>query len=111
MFGCPYPLMVFTVFFLLYSWYISHTPDPMFESITVFPPRHNDSEIIDGVARFWEQRGFQLRQPYNNCAKGWNLKGPFHLVDTESGLVGRHFWGYEDLMDHTNEMARYAATY
>ena len=83
----------------------------MLASANIFPPRHSDSEVIDRVAKFWAQRGFTLRQSYNNSAKGWNLRGEFHLVVTKSGLVGRHFWGYEDLMDQTNEMARYAATY
>ena len=79
----------------------------MLHTCNAFPARHNDSAIIDEVAAYWLKRGWLLRQPYNNKANAWNLSGPFHLVGAESGIVGRHFWAYEDLMDQTNELAKY----
>ena len=79
----------------------------MFHTCAAFPTRHNEPKIIDDVAAFWLSRGWHLRQPYNNGSKGWNLSGPFQLVNVKSGIVGRHFWGYEDLMEHTNKMAEY----
>ena len=79
----------------------------MLQTCNAFPPRHNEPQIIDDVAAYWSKRGWQLCQPYNNKPNSWNLSGPFHLVGTKSGIVGRHFWGYEDLMDSTNELMRY----
>lgn len=72
-----------------------------------FPARHSEPEIINDVANYWQSRGWHLRQPYNNVPGSWNLQGPFHLVAIKSGIVGRHFWGYKDLMDSTNEILKY----
>ena len=79
----------------------------MLHTCDFFPTRHNDTTIIDEVAEYWLERGWYLRQPYNSYTNSWNLKGPFHLVAINSGIVGRHFWGYEELMEQTNEIAKY----
>ena len=73
----------------------------------LFPARHSEPAIIDDVAAYWLKRGWYLRQPYKTVPGKWDMSVEFYLVGVESGNVGCHFSGYEDLMDHTNELAKY----
>jgi len=84
-----------------------HKDSFMIHACNVFPPRHNEPEIIDDVATYWLSRGWFLRQPYKTVPYKWDLSVEFYLVGAESGTVGRHFFSYKDLMDSTNEMLKY----
>ena len=79
----------------------------MIHTCNAFPPRHNEPEIIDDVAAYWLSRGWFLRQPYKTVVGKWDFSVEFYLVAAESGIIGRHFLGYEDLMDGTNEVLKY----
>ena len=79
----------------------------MIHTCDAFPPRHNDPHVISDVAAYWFERGWYLRQPHGGTFNGWNLSGEFYLTSVTNGIVGRHFWGYEDLMDGTNEVLKY----